>query len=107
MDSFFSPHVDPSTPNADLAHWETYQRMVPHVWICANWAREASIEPLRAAQLLTKAGSYLQNRGRFTEVERYYELAYELHADLRGLPPMVAAAKASSLINLTSTLGRK
>lgn len=56
-------------PDADFDAWPTCERYLPHAQACSVLINQWNIESIEAARLLTMAGRYLRDRGRYTQAE--------------------------------------
>lgn len=56
-------------PEPGVAAWSQCEYLVPHVRVCRQWLDQVGITLPEAAALLSKAGIYLLQRGRYAEAE--------------------------------------
>src|SRR5262249_10942834 len=56
-------------PEVTFEEWKRCERNLPHALICVNPPLHEMVPPLHVAHLLTKAGTYLRQRGQYADAE--------------------------------------
>jgi tetratricopeptide (TPR) repeat protein/transcriptional regulator with XRE-family HTH domain len=56
-------------PESDFKQWSRCEQLLPHVQLCAIWIERCSIAEAEAGPLLHKAGTYLLERGQYTDAQ--------------------------------------
>lgn len=64
-----------------IEHWKDCARYIPHVLAGMQWIVEDQLFFESIAELLFKAGSYLQKQGRYPEAEQVYTLCLQIFRD--------------------------
>lgn len=78
--------VQAACPRSDFEHWPALEWWLPHALLCATWIEQAAMPTLDTVLLLTVAGSYLQERARYTEAEPLHKRALEICEQLLKEP---------------------
>ena len=71
-------------PEAKFTTWPLCKRYLPHARICATLIRQTSMTFPKAALLLYKAGDYLLERARYSEVRSFLQQALALRERYLG-----------------------
>jgi tetratricopeptide (TPR) repeat protein/DNA-binding XRE family transcriptional regulator len=62
-------------PEVTFEQWKRCERYLPHVLICTNTPLHETDSPSQTSHLLTKAGTYLRERGQYRDAEPLYQRA--------------------------------
>jgi tetratricopeptide (TPR) repeat protein len=66
--------INAAGPNVrDVEAWPDCELWVPHVLVCADWIEQEHFYDNKSANVLNKAGFYLEDRNRYTEAEPLYQ----------------------------------
>lgn len=89
-------------PEPAFAVWAQCDRLIPHVVAIMSWIDEYDIRPEAAGRLLTIAGRFLFDRGRYTEAEPMAESALSIRERLLGPdhPDVAATLNVMAVVNL-------
>ena len=71
--------VNRAFPGGEFLTWSECQLYLPHTQACASIVERWQIESLDAARLFSRAGSYLNERGHYTESERLLHLSLAIN----------------------------
>ena len=71
-------------PDKQFETWQRCQSYLPHIEVCANIIDKLRIVSTEAAQLLDKAGSYLQRRGQYTQADSFLTKALNIREKALG-----------------------
>lgn len=77
--------LDAAFPNGEFATWERCERLVAHVASLAQRLESYDVQPEVAANVVNRAGRYLNLRGRYVEAQALHERAVATCE--RGLGP--------------------
>src|SRR6266516_2187775 len=69
--------VNEAFPGGEFEEWTRCGRLLPHALVCVTWIKHVSM-PIPVAQVLDKAGTYLRERGQYSEAELLLERALEI-----------------------------
>jgi tetratricopeptide (TPR) repeat protein len=83
----------------DVSQWPACERWLPHALLCATWIEQEQISSVEAALLLIVAGYYLNERGRYREVEPLYQQGLAIYEQQLGA---LHPSTATSLNNLAA-----
>jgi tetratricopeptide (TPR) repeat protein len=68
----------------EFEDWPVYERLLPHVTICATWTDCKAIVTLEASHVFRNTGVYLRERGQYSEAEALLKKALTLREQLLG-----------------------
>ena len=85
--------VNAAFPEPDFSHWARCERCIPHAQTLLQSLEQAGRSALGARDLFARAGSYLLERGRYAEAERFLIQACAAGEQQReGNDPQTASA---------------
>ena len=90
----------------DMKQWEVCERWLPHALVCAIWIAQAQITSPEAAQLLNRAGYYLDDRARYREAEPLYQRALAIREQQLGPEHPDTAQSLNNLAELYRAQGK-
>ncbi len=71
--------VNRAFPEVEFTRWQHCQQLLPHAQVCARLIEQWDMNFPEAAQLLHRAGSYLQARGQYQEAEPLLQQALAIY----------------------------
>ena len=93
--------VNKAFPEVAFEEWSQCERYLPHALVCANWIEEHEAISLKhSAQLLSKAGSLLRERGKYEQSDPIMLGAIALHEQHPSAEHPDTARSLHSLANL-------
>jgi tetratricopeptide (TPR) repeat protein len=92
--------VKATFPNPQFENWAFCERLSPHALVCANWIEKENMTDFEATELLNSAGSYLDQRSRYSEAERLYKLTLLIREKLFGFRHEEVAPVLNNLAGL-------
>jgi tetratricopeptide (TPR) repeat protein len=99
--------LDAAFPNElEFQNWRQCKRLLFHAWNCATWTDDELTPTVEAAELFRKAGSYLSERGRYTEAELLQELALLIYEQDLGTEHPTTARGLHNLAVLYKKQGK-
>jgi tetratricopeptide (TPR) repeat protein/DNA-binding XRE family transcriptional regulator len=93
-------------PSGKYGTWEACEFLLPHALLCVKWISVLRQKRLEGVQLLSVAGRYLSERGRYVEAEPLCQQALSIGEELLGLSHPEIAVSLNNLASLYETLGR-
>ncbi len=93
-------------PYVEFANWPQCDRYLLHAQSCAALIDTWNFTFLEAARLLNQAGTYLQARGRYGEVEPFYQRALAIREQQLGQDHPHTASSLNNLAMLYYTQGK-
>jgi tetratricopeptide (TPR) repeat protein len=90
----------------DVTQWPACERWLPHALLCATWIEQEPISSPEAALLLNDAGYYLNERGRYREVEPLYQRGLAIYEQQLGPKHPHTATSLNNLALLYHTQGK-
>src|SRR5450755_3301687 len=90
----------------DVKQWPACERWLPHALLCATWIEHEQISSPEAALLLNEAGYYLQQRGRYREVEPLFQRALAIREQQLGADHPHTATSLNNLALLYQDQGK-
>lgn len=93
-------------PEVDFNNWPLCQRYLPQAQICAEHITHWQLVLTEAAQLLHRLGSYLYERGHYSEAETHFTHALTIYEQLLGSKSFDTAQVLNSLALLTWAQGK-
>jgi tetratricopeptide (TPR) repeat protein len=99
--------VNTSFPDVDnVRQWATCEQWLPHALMCAMWIEQKHMSFPEAASLLNMMGYYLNERGRYGEVESLYARALAISEEQLGVEHPSTASILSNLAGLYQNVGK-
>jgi len=71
-------------PTSKFETWHLFQRLLPHLQICASLIKQWNMKFSQATHLLHQTGAYLHDRTRYDEAKQLYLDALELREQILG-----------------------
>ena len=93
--------VNATFPEEKLETWAQCERYLPQALACVPLIRQSESPLPEAGELCYKAGSYLMERGRYSEAEPLLELAMTLGEQRSDLAPAVMAQRLEKRAQLS------
>jgi tetratricopeptide (TPR) repeat protein len=90
----------------DVKQWPACELWLPHALLCATWIEQEQISTPEAALLLNAAGYYLNERGRYREVEPLYQRALAIDTAVYGPEHPDVATDLNNLAELYRAQGK-
>jgi tetratricopeptide (TPR) repeat protein len=98
--------VDAAFPDVEHCTWLQCERLLPHALVCATWIEREPILTTEASHLLHKAGTYLEERGQYSEAEPLLMRALAICEQQWGTEHLLTASSLNNLARLYRHLGR-
>ena len=98
--------VEAAYPGSDFANRSVYERLLPHVLLCATWIEQVLNTSPTAARLLNQAGYYLYERGRYREAEPLLQRALAIQEQELGASHPDTAQSLNNLAGLYDRQGK-
>jgi tetratricopeptide (TPR) repeat protein len=96
-----------ASPNSQhIEQWSACDVWVPHVLVCADWIEQEQFYKSQSAEMLIRAGVYLDARGRYAEAKLVYRNALAISEQLFGANHPYTAQYLVSLGGLYYHLGK-
>src|SRR5262249_8171583 len=74
--------LNTASPNVqDVQQWADCEQWLPHAQLCATWIEQEHLTIAEAAHLLDRAGSYLNDRARYSEAEPLLQSALTIQKE--------------------------
>jgi tetratricopeptide (TPR) repeat protein len=67
--------LDAAFPDRAFSNWAQCERLVPHVMSISGWLASIDAQPEVAGRILSRAGQFLWERGRYAEAQTLHERA--------------------------------
>ncbi|MES0488970.1 MAG: tetratricopeptide repeat protein [Leptospirales bacterium] len=93
-------------PEPDFENWAGCERLIEQAPALLRWVEEFDLESAEAARSLNQVGYYLKERGRYQDVEGYYQKALSIHKNTLGEEHQNTATSLNNLADLYITQGR-
>lgn len=98
--------VNRAFPDGWFDTWAVCERMLPHATAALALIEQAHIASQEAARLLNQTGSYLKERGRYSEAEPIVQRTKEMCEQVLGHDHPLTACSLGNLATLSFALGR-
>lgn len=80
----FVEALDGAFPDVKFENWEVCERLIEQAPALYEWVVEYDLASEEAARVFNRAGYYLQDHGRYRDVEAYFQKALELFKEIDG-----------------------
>ncbi len=98
--------VSETCPDVEFATWPQWERYLLHALACAEEIEQEDLMLLEAAHLLSNAGGYLYERGRYSEAEPLYVRALAIYEQQLGPLHPGTATGLNNLASLYESQGK-
>ena len=71
-------------PEVEYSAWRQYERLVPHILVCASYPIHSAERHLELASLLFKAASYLYERAQYAQAESLFQQVLHMRSQALG-----------------------
>ena len=89
--------LDAAFPEVTFPAWSRCARLLPHVVSIARWLDEYEVHPGAASRLLSRAGRYLAERGRYAEAQALHTRALHVRESAIGPDQLEIATSLNDL----------
>jgi len=93
-------------PPVEYTTWQSCQKYLPHVQVCATLIKEWDIQISEAAQLLIQAGKYLHERAQYVEAEPLIVQSLSIQESMLGPEHLDVATNLNILAVLYHNQGK-
>jgi len=98
--------TDMSVEQWNEGHWQCCEQLLPHALACATQSEHWDFTVPDIASLLTKAATYLYNRGQYAQVEPLFRRILHIREQVLGAEHPNVASSLHSLANLYREQGK-
>lgn len=93
--------VNATLPGLEHTYWADCEKWLSHAFICAQWILDEKKSFLIAPPLLSWAGSYLRERARYNEAERFLQQSHALNEPTHKTASLAETTDLSNLAFLS------